>query len=892
MSRFRRATGITVRTKEFLMHRVHPLLGTLLLLMLISSTADARNPYRTDFINKYPSVSGTPIVSLPSNAGHCGMCHLDSTGRASGTGTAIVSRRFVTRATTNSTAFTIMEAEDMDGDGFVAYTEILDAANYSNTPTFPGLAIGDLSRIVNIPPGEVSPYLTPTAAVDQDPPTVAIIAPASGVVLEANTVVPITWTASDPSGVASISIAHSDDGGISWKPVALGLANTGTHAWFVPHLPGSDNKIRIEASDTAGNTGTEVSAGNFDITRILTGRVPTTLRDVDFPGTQPVSGVILSNPDTNCATCHGNYDTDHEPWANWRGSMMAQSARDPLFYACLAVAEQDAPSVGDICLRCHSPRGWLAGRSIDTSGESLTQEDRHGISCDFCHKLVDWNYVEGLSPAEDADILAALENVPTEYTSGQYVVAPTAAKRGPRADSLENGHPVLVSNFHRSSDLCGTCHDVSNPAFSKVSEGMYAPNTFDEAHETMVQSQMLPVERTYSEWKNSDFAAGGVYLEQYGGVVSTCQDCHMSRVTAYAANDPEAPLRTDMPLHDMTGGNAFMQDLVAAAYPGEVDPLQLAASKARAQLTLQKAVQLELESDVAGVNVRVVNDTGHKLPTGYPEGRRMWLSVEARNAADEVVYTSGDYDATTGVLHYDAALKIYQIKPGFTPALAAALSLPAGPSFHFVLNDTVYVDNRIPPRGFTNENFVNLQMPPIGYAYEDGQYWDDTYYTLPNTAVTVTARLWYQAVSKEYVEFLRDENVTNEAGNVLYDLWAANGRGAPSLMAEATIPVEILTSAEPETVVSFGMTRPTPNPFGSKTSFSFSTGAPGKIDLSVFDVRGRRVRVLENEIRPAGRFTMHWDGRDDRGSALAAGVYFVRLQAGEFVASERVVLVR
>ena len=67
---------------------------------------------------------------------------------------------------------------------------------------------------------------------------------------------------------------------------------------------------------------------------------------------------------------------------------------------------------------------------------------------------------------------------------------------------------------------------------------------------------------------------------------------------------------------------------------------------------------------------------------------------------------------------------------------------------------------------------------------------------------------------------------------------------------------------------------------------------PGRVQLEVYDVRGRRVRVLEDEIRPAGRFTMHWDGRDDRGESLAAGVYFVRYRANDFQASQRMVLMR
>jgi hypothetical protein len=51
-----------------------------------------------------------------------------------------------------------------------------------------------------------------------------------------------------------------------------------------------------------------------------------------------------------------------EPWDTWAGSMMAQSSRDPLFWAALDVANNDMPDVGDFCLRCHVATGWLAGR--------------------------------------------------------------------------------------------------------------------------------------------------------------------------------------------------------------------------------------------------------------------------------------------------------------------------------------------------------------------------------------------------------------------------------------------------------------------------------------------------------------------------------------------------
>ena len=99
-----------------------------------------------------------------------------------------------------------------------------------------------------------------------------------------------------------------------------------------------------------------------------------------------------------------------------------------------------------------------------------------------------------------------------------------------------------------------------------------------------------------------------------------------------------------------------------------------------------------------------------------------------------------------------------------------------------MLNDTVYLDNRIPPRGFTNANFEDIQSPPVGYSYADGQYWDDTEYLFPGNTHHVDVTLFYQTTSKEFIEFLRDENTTNSRGDSMYSLWVANDRCPPEEM--------------------------------------------------------------------------------------------------------------
>src|SRR4029453_17324833 len=90
------------------------------------------------------------------------------------------------------------------------------------------------------------------------------------------------------------------------------------------------------------------------------GTVPT---DVQMPGTQPDDVLVDLHTPNDCANCHGNYNPQTEPTHLWRGSMMSHASRDPLFWATLAVVEQDFVGGGDFCIRCHVPSGWLAGRS-------------------------------------------------------------------------------------------------------------------------------------------------------------------------------------------------------------------------------------------------------------------------------------------------------------------------------------------------------------------------------------------------------------------------------------------------------------------------------------------------------------------------------------------------
>lgn len=537
--------------------------------------------------------------------------------------------------------------------------------------------------------------------------------------------------------------------------------------------------------------------------------VPTTLLDVFLPGSQPLESGTFTAPSTcdNCHSVSGQQATEI-PF-NWRGSMMAQAQRDPLYLACLAISNQDAPEVGDLCIRCHAPTGWLEGRSTPTDGSSLTAADRESVQCHFCHRMIapttpgvnpfpsDPLYTtppSGQTPSTyslDQTYLSTISNYPPVSGDGMYIVDNNDNRRGPLFNPQAN-HNVNYATFHKVSNICGTCHDVSNPVYSAVRNSSgdiidYVPNTWDAPAPNFSPYEQFPIERTYSEWMMSAYnSPGGIAGTAFGGnksTVSTCQDCHMKDVTGKACNKSYAPTRTDLPLHDMTGGNTFVPGLIDLVFPGEASVPALTAGVLRARWMLQHAASLDLSysSSSQQATVTVTNETAHKLPSGYPEGRRIWLNVKASCSWTGESFESGHYDAATAYLTKEGT-KIYEIQPGLSPGLASALSLTAGKSFHFVLNDTIYLDNRIPPRGFTNANFDSIQSPPVGYTYADNQYWDNTVYQFPFDADEIEVTLYYQTVSKEYVEFLRDENVTNSAGLNFYNLWSSHGKSAPEVM--------------------------------------------------------------------------------------------------------------
>lgn len=573
-------------------------------------------------------------------------------------------------------------------------------------------------------------------------------------------------------------------------------------------------------------------------------RVPTTTQDFHLPGTQ-VGDADPSNfyDSATCRACHGGYGEESAPHDTWAGSLMAHATRDPLFFAQMTTANQDAADVGYFCLRCHVPLSFVTGHTYPTDGSSLDETDADGVGCHFCHSMVDPVFQPGTSPPEDAAILAGLAEAPTHYANSMFVLDPLGTRRGPR-DPSAAAHAAIQSPFHGKAEFCGTCHDVGNVETTRQADGSYRYNTLDEPTPDPDPASQFPLERTYTEWKLSQFASEGVDMEgrfggDGGGVVRTCQDCHMPRTSGHAA--ATGPLRQDLARHDFAGAAAQVLDLIAAQYADDpaVDLDAIARGRARAVSMLERAASLDLRSEGESLVVRVTNESGHKLPTGHIEGRRIWLNVAFRDAAGRILAEHGHYDEGTATLD-EASTAVYEMWVGLSADAAAATGLEEGRTGHMSLADTVVKDNRIPPRGFDNAAFAAAGAPVVAWSYFDGQHFDEQAFGTPAGAWQADVALYYQNTPREYIEHLRDANTTDDRGQTLHDLWEETGRGAPIRMAGASLelpepPCTEVVSSE-QTVRTTQRLKDEPGQDRLATRGRFTLPAGATVDLGAEDL--------------------------------------------------------
>jgi hypothetical protein len=389
----------------------------------------------------------------------------------------------------------------------------------------------------------------------------------------------------------------------------------------------------------------------------------------------------------------------------------------------------------------------------------------------------------------------------TYAASGQFFISPDNGKRGPFADNTAK-HTALYSRFHKSKYFCATCHDVSNPALANLAFNGTLPGdgTTILPTEEKAAGFYYHVERTFSEFALSDIGqqGGAPGIGPYSPLlfttpdpnnwIRTCQDCHMKSVVGKGCdknNVPERPTdsvehpKSGVPQHDMTGGNAWVMAVLASSIPGSPnydatndallnqgpsvltldmtlgvgnDPAKMVLGVSRALANLQVAGTLTnatYDQATGSLTFRVQNNTGHKLISGFPEGRRMFVNIKAWNGPT-LIHEVNPYDPNVGTLKgLTGTLSSPALGPNESYADEIVYEAHTSSSltgeaetFHFVLATDRY-------KGVSDLNYFTTAEYAGGY--------DEVTLSLPAGADHVDITLYYQTTSREYMEFLRDE---------------------------------------------------------------------------------------------------------------------------------------
>ncbi|MCE1164763.1 MAG: T9SS type A sorting domain-containing protein [Bacteroidetes bacterium] len=100
----------------------------------------------------------------------------------------------------------------------------------------------------------------------------------------------------------------------------------------------------------------------------------------------------------------------------------------------------------------------------------------------------------------------------------------------------------------------------------------------------------------------------------------------------------------------------------------------------------------------------------------------------------------------------------------------------------------------------------------------------------------------------------------------------------------ANVGIENLSS---ETPSSYSLYQNFPNPFNPVTTIQYALPKESRVTLRIYDITGREVRVLVNEIKTAGYYAIQFNG-----SELSSGIYFYKIEAGDFIQTKRMVLIK
>ncbi|MCB0790611.1 MAG: T9SS type A sorting domain-containing protein [Flavobacteriales bacterium] len=470
----------------------------------------------------------------------------------------------------------------------------------------------------------------------------------------------------------------------------------------------------------------------------------------------------------NCEGCHGHDFQNHSMLDDqgkdvnvvddWRSTMMANSARDPLWRAKVSheglVNPAHQAALEDKCTSCHAPSGrhdkHLTGGGLYSIAE-LEQDPigLDGVSCVPCH-------------IQSPDSVGMLFSGNMKFdTLGRPLYGPYDNVFGAPMSAFI-GYEPLYSAHILDGGLCASCHTLITET-ADLSGNLTGGEFVEQA--------------TYHEWVNSTFNTDN----NPNGI--SCQGCHVPQIpdsVVISANYLFLEGRSPFGLHHFAGANTFMLKVLR----DHISELDLTASEAQFDSTIDRTTRM-LQShslllnattayrtaDTVFVDVELVNLAGHKFPSGYP-ARRLFVELLAVDpGTGDTLFRSGGFDADNEVLGHD---------PSYEPHYDVITAPDQAQIYEMVMGDvngdktTVLEraaaplkDNRLLPAGFSTGHFAYdttliAGVPTTDMDFgrdgqgDEGSGSDIVHYHVPLGgfvgAVQITARAWYQSVPPKWLE--------------------------------------------------------------------------------------------------------------------------------------------
>ncbi|QQS36486.1 MAG: hypothetical protein IPM56_00610 [Ignavibacteriales bacterium] len=386
-----------------------------------------------------------------------------------------------------------------------------------------------------------------------------------------------------------------------------------------------------------------------------------------------------------CGTaCHTDF------FQQWKQAMMSQAYThhwDEIEYFKLAIphAEKD-PVVAGVkagCNGCHAPVSFLVG-DVPPPKPEMKSRANESVSCDVCHTA------SGFAG-----------DIPYNFN---FISDPGDGKTkfGPRGTGNSPEHKIIKSEFLKSGDFCGTCHNEKDPY------GIW-------------------VKSTHLEWKDGPYSKEGVQ----------CQNCHMTQAEGFTA----------------TMGKKY-PDAWQHLFHGAHDPGKV---KGTIELRIHPDIREAEPGEKVKFTIALFNQkTGHKFPTGSVEDRIVWMHVEAVDSKGKVFHLPVDRKGFDGE-EYTIGTDILAYQD-----MGIALN---DPDFKGVQRDGIPVGDRIfrmpylDPQGRMTIQQWNTKSLGVDYRIGPRETKLETCsFVIPdNTAageLKITAVLNYQKLVKPVAEFL------------------------------------------------------------------------------------------------------------------------------------------